>query len=91
MTQTGQPPKLARGDRANFDTLVLAGKNGDLALVSAIRKSDGKAVALVCAIGRDEHGNIYPTPLASMVEGNPFEDFHDPVGRPGTGGRAASK
>jgi hypothetical protein len=69
------PRKLREGDRANFETLLQAAKNGDLALVSAVRKSDGAKVALVCAMGRDGEA-FYPTPFAVMVEGNPFELFH---------------
>ena len=73
-----RPPKLRKGDTANFETLKKAGINGDLALVSAIRKSDGKSVALVCAMGWDGESYL-PAPLAVMVEGNPFELFHDPT------------
>ncbi len=54
-------------------------KNGDLALVSAIRKVDDADVALICAMGGDERGNIYPAPLAVMIEGNPFDTFEDPT------------
>ena len=70
---------LGEGDRANFATLRAAVKNNDLALVRSRRKADGKDVALVCAMGRDGEGNILPSPLAVMVEGNPFEDFEDPL------------
>lgn len=62
------------GDRTNFDTLVRAAKIGNLMAVSAKRLSDGKQVTLVCAAGKD--GNeIVVTPLAVMIEGNPYEDF----------------
>lgn len=72
------PPKLRQGDRDNFETLKQALSNGDLALVSAIRKQDQQPVALVCAIGRGG-SDYFLTPLAVMVEGNPFEDFEDPT------------
>jgi hypothetical protein len=71
--------KLRKGDRANYDTLLKAAQNGDLALVSSRRKSDGKDVALLCAMGRDADDMITPVPLAVMIEGNPFEDFEDPT------------
>lgn len=48
-----KPGPLSAADRANFTTLVEAAGNGDLALLSAIRKSDGKRVALVSAMGRN--------------------------------------
>lgn len=50
------PPRLRKGDRSNFDTLLRAASDGALALVSAIRKADQQPVALVCAMqhaGRD--------------------------------------
>ena len=73
-----KPGKLRKGDRANFQTIINACDSDNLALVSAIRKSDGKNVALVCAMQRD--GDlIRPVPLAVMVEGNPYELFEDPT------------
>ena len=74
--QTTKP--LREGDRANFETLLLAAQNGDLAVVSAIRKSDKAQVALVCAMSK-EGSDIRPVPLAVMVEGNPYELFEDPT------------
>jgi hypothetical protein len=73
------PPKLRKGDRANFNTLLRAAGNSDLALVSAIRKDDQQPVALVCAMSVNDDETITPVPLAVMVEGNPFELFEDPT------------
>jgi len=73
-----KPPPLTEGYKANFATLERAAKSGDLALVSAIRKSDQAPVALVCAMSRED-GMFYPIPLAVMVEGNPYELFEDPT------------
>ncbi len=73
------PGPLREGDKANFETLQMAGALNDLAIVSAIRKSDNEQVALVCAMERQEDQSIVPKPLAVMVEGNPFELFHDPT------------
>ena len=66
-------------DRKNFATLLQAVENREIALVSAIRKTDQKCVALVCAIQQNEDGTLTPVPLAVMVDGNPFEDFEDPT------------
>ena len=68
---------LREGDKANFATLKEAALAGDLALVSSKRKSDGSDVALVCAMGWDGT-HFLPTPVAVMIEGNPFELFTDP-------------
>ena len=73
------PGPLSKAHNANFRTMLKANGHGDLALVSAIRKSDQKPVALVCAMSTNNDGTITPTPLAVMVEGNPFEDFEDPT------------
>lgn len=73
------PPKLRKGDRTNFNTLLRAADNSDLALVSAIRKDDQLPVALICAMSVNEDETITPIPLAVMVEGNPFEIFEDPT------------
>lgn len=78
--ETPTPIALRPGDKANFETLKRAHREGRLALVSAVRKSDGAPVALVAAIGDDpDTGEYVVSPLAVMVEGNPFEDFHDPT------------
>lgn len=69
---------LREGDKANFRTLKRACKSDDLALISTTRKSDGADVALVCAIGLDNEGNALISPLAVMIEGNPYELFNPP-------------
>ena len=74
-----KPKRLSKGHKANFKTLERAFENGDLALVSAIRKADKKHVALVCAMQRNEDDTITPIPLAEMVNGNPFELYEDPT------------
>jgi len=73
------PPKLLDGYRKNFKTLERAFDVGDVALVSAVRKSDNQPVALVCAMQRNPDATITPVPFAVMCEGNPFEDFYDPT------------
>lgn len=74
------PPPLSEGDKANFETLEKACKRGNLALVSSIRKSDGANVALVCAMARHDD-KVLVSPLAVMVEGNPYELFEAPAKR----------
>jgi hypothetical protein len=80
------PPtaKLGEGYRKNFDTLETACHRGDLALVSAVRKADNADVALVCAMScyEDEETQELvhrPVPLAEMINGNPYEMYHDPT------------
>lgn len=69
---------LSKSDKANFNTLQRAFDQGDVCLVSSVRKSDGKPVSLVCAVSFVD-GEYAMSPLAVMVEGNPFEDFEAPL------------
>lgn len=71
------PPPLGDINRENFETLRRAAINGDLALVSALRKRDKTPVALVCAINR-EGGMFIPVPLAVMIKGDPYKEFLPP-------------
>ena len=73
------PPKLRKGNRTNFQTLLRAADDGALALVSAVRKADQKPVALVCAMQHNDDETTTPVPFAVMVEGNPFDLFDDPT------------
>ena len=75
---TPKPEPITEADSKNFATLLQAAENGHLCAVSAIRKSDNKQVTLVCAMGYSDK-YFYPCPLAVMVEGNPFEEFYDPL------------
>lgn len=67
---------LRPGDKKNFQTILNAAENGDLAIIQAARRDGGKEVALVCAVGATEEDEaIRFTPLAVMVEEDPFESF----------------
>jgi len=75
--EQSEGPGLRESDKANFNTLCKARDNGDLALMDCRRKADGAKVAMVCAVAWD--GETYNfTPLAVMVEGNPYELFDPP-------------
>jgi hypothetical protein len=73
---------LRKGDKANFEQLKVAFSCGAITLLSAIRKSDGADVALICAMNTVKKTSkakpVYElVPLAVMCEGNPYEDFDD--------------
>lgn len=70
--------KLSDWDKTNFETMRRAADNGDIALMDARRKADGKSVALVCATQREADGSITIVPLAVMIEGSPYEMFDPP-------------
>ena len=69
--------KLRQGDKSNFHTLERAMEAGRACLMDARRKSDGKSVALICALNQSE-GQYEFVPLAVMIEGNPYELFEPP-------------
>ena len=73
-----KPGPLRAFDEENFEVLQRAFKFGDVALVSAIRKRDKAQVALVCAVAHKPKGGYALTPLAVMIEDNPFEIFYPP-------------
>lgn len=67
---------LSHPDTQNFATLLLAASRGHPALLEVRRRSDQKAVSAVCA-GLDGSDYLF-TPLALMVEVNPFDAFDPP-------------
>lgn len=69
---------LRKSDRKNFDTLIEAMKNGNVALVESRCAKTGEYRALVCAMGWDGENHIV-SPFAQMVTGNPYEDYLDPT------------
>lgn len=63
-------------DKANFQTLLDAARNGDLALRECTR--DGEYRAVICAVNTD--GETYDfIPLGEMVNGDPYE-IYQPTG-----------
>ena len=80
--KTNNTIPLRVGDKQNFQTIMKAAENGDLALVSAVRNSDQANVGLVCAMSavEDLPGETMIMPLAVMVEGNPFDMYTPPGG-----------
>ncbi|MEH3038550.1 MAG: DUF6117 family protein [Sphingomonas paucimobilis] len=67
--------------RANFQTLLDAAANGDLALVECHDIASGEARYVICAVGRD--GEDYAlTPFGHLAEGNPFDLYRPPDAPP---------
>lgn len=67
---------LHSSDRENFETLLKAAKNDDLALVECTDKKTGAYVAAVCAIHK-EGGEYVVTPIAKLFV-NPYEEINPP-------------
>lgn len=70
--------KIPAGHRGNLTTILTAGKNGDLGLLQAKHKSSGEFHTLLVAFGRKD-GEVLITPLARLLEENPFELYESPA------------
>lgn len=64
--------------RANFETLLRAARNGDLALMECTDASNGIPRYVLAAVQRDDGGEYLFTPFGHLAEGNPYEAYHPP-------------
>jgi len=79
--------------RTNFNTLLRAASNGNLALMECLDAVTGERRYVLCAVGRAEDGDFVMTPFGHLADGNPYDaylppDPNDPDGfivRPGEG------
>lgn len=63
--------------RANFETLLRAARNGDLALMECADAVTGVPRYVVCAVGRAESDFVF-TPFGHLAEGNPYDAYRPP-------------
>ena len=63
--------------RANFQTLMRAAENGDLALMECADAESGAPRYVICAVGRNG-GEYLFTPFGHLAEGNPYEAYRPP-------------
>ncbi|NCC22564.1 MAG: hypothetical protein EOM26_08885 [Alphaproteobacteria bacterium] len=63
--------------RENFETLLRAAQNGDLAIMECKDARSGIPRYVICAVGRHE-GDYAFTPFGHLAEGNPFEAYVPP-------------
>jgi hypothetical protein len=71
-------PAIEKGYRQNFETLLLAAKNGDLALTDCWDTVEKKPVRMLTAISCDDDGEYIMSPLAVMVDCDPYERYLPP-------------
>lgn len=64
--------------KANFNTMLLAAENKDLALLDCQDKKTGEQVHVVCAVYHDSEGQYNFVPLAKMFDGDPYEEVNPP-------------
>ncbi|KIZ44511.1 MULTISPECIES: DUF6117 family protein [Rhodopseudomonas] len=63
--------------RANFQTLLRAAVDGNLALLECADAETGAVRYVICAVGRDA-GEFLFTPFGHLADGNPYEAYRPP-------------
>jgi len=63
--------------RANFQTLLRAAADGDLALMECTDAATSESRYVICAVGRDEADFLF-TPFGHLADGNPFDAYLPP-------------
>ena len=64
--------------RTNFQTLLRAAGDGNLALMECQDTQTGEPRFVICAIGRDGSDYVM-TPFGHLVEGNPYGAYVPPI------------
>lgn len=70
---------IPEGHARNFETLLQAAANGDLALLECADAMTGEPRYVICAVGRGE-GEYLLSPFGHLLDGNPFEAYVPPTG-----------
>jgi len=63
--------------RANFQTLLRAAADGNLALLECADAETGAVRYVICAVGKDG-GEFLFTPFGHLADGNPYEAYRPP-------------
>jgi hypothetical protein len=69
---------IAKGHKANFNTLVEAIRAGDVALMECELAATGENVAVICAANRLPDGEVEFAPFAMLFSGNPYTTVNPP-------------
>lgn len=70
--------------RTNFDTLLRAASEGNLALMECLDTATREPRYVICAVGRSDGEYVF-TPFGHLSDGNPYDaylppDPDDPIG-----------
>ncbi len=68
---------IPKAFKKNFETLLAAAKNGDLALLECEDAVTKEPRYVICAVGRDS-GEYVMTPFGHLCEKNPYEAYIPP-------------
>ncbi|EFI53005.1 DUF6117 family protein [Afipia sp. 1NLS2] len=63
--------------RANFQTLLRAAADGNLALMECTDAATGDTRFVICAVGRDGTDFMF-TPFGHLPDGNPYDAYVPP-------------
>jgi hypothetical protein len=63
--------------RTNFQTLLRAAADGNLALMECADAQTGAARYVICAVGRHSADFVF-TPFGHLADGNPFDAYLPP-------------
>lgn len=63
--------------RANFETLLRAAGDGNLALMECADANTGERRYVLCAVSRDGDDYVF-TPFGHLAGGNPFDAYLPP-------------
>lgn len=63
--------------RSNFQTLLRAAGDGNLALMECLDAVTGGPRYVICAVGRDD-GDCVFTPFGHFADGNPYDAYLPP-------------
>lgn len=67
--------------RANFNTLLRAAADGNLALMECFDATSGAPRYVICAVGRDGTDYVF-TPFGHLADGNPYDAYVPPSDTP---------
>jgi hypothetical protein len=62
----------------NFDTLLRAASNGNLALMECTDAITGEPRYVICAVGREGTDYLF-TPFGHLADGNPYDAYLPPA------------
>ncbi|WP_433947427.1 DUF6117 family protein [Brevundimonas diminuta] len=68
--------------RSNFETLLRAAADGNLALMECADSATGQTRYVICAVGRDDDAYVF-TPFGHLADGDPYEAYTPPNGGDG--------
>lgn len=63
--------------RTNFETLLRAASDGNLALIECLDIATAEPRYVICAVGRDGSDYVF-TPFGHLADGNPYDAYLPP-------------